>query len=97
MDPTVSRGALPVLVPALLDEGFCGGELLTRSSARWVARWDEHFLDFFADKDYRALAAGDASRWEGRRGQSENLFEQVLEFLLLCSGEASKALAERVR
>ena len=38
-----------------------------------------------------------ASGWEGRRGQSENLFEQVLEFLLLCSGEASKALAERVR
>ena len=31
------------------------------------------------------------------RGQSENLFEQVLEFLSLCSGEAFQALAERVR
>ena len=38
-----------------------------------------------------------ASRWEGRRGQSENLFEQVLEFLLLCLGEAFQALAERIR
>ena len=42
-------------------------------------------------------AVGDASRWEGRRGQSENLFQQVLEFLLLCSGEAFQARAERVR
>jgi hypothetical protein len=32
-----------------------------------------------------------------KRAQSENLFEQVLEFLLLCAGEAFQALAERVR
>jgi hypothetical protein len=31
------------------------------------------------------------------RRKSENLFEQVLEFLLPCSGEAFQALAERVR